>query len=146
MTRSPSPLPLRVRCHSVASKTTQDSRCAVEVEMEWPKGTRIRGLGKGTATREGMLIAGADAALDALSKIAKDAMSLEYRGAKVVRAFDALVIIVALRAHAGDRRYDLIGACTAPEDDVVRGVVLGVLDATNRILGLYAAGAESDGD
>lgn len=144
MTRPPTgSLPPRVRCHSVASKTTQDSRCAVEVEMEWA-GTRIRGLGKGTATREGMLIAGADAALDALSQVTKDAMSIEYRGAKVVRAFDALVIIVALRAHAGERRYDLIGACTAPEDDVVRGVVLGVLDATNRIMGLYVADAGTD--
>lgn len=129
----------RVRCHSVATKTTQDSRCLVEVEMEWKSGPRIRGLGKGTATREGMLIAGADAALDALGQITKDVLTIECRGAKIVRAFDAQVIIVALRAHAAERRYDLIGACTAPEDDVVRGVVLGVLDATNRILSLYAS-------
>jgi hypothetical protein len=114
--------------------------------MEWPGGTRIRGLGRGTATREGMLIAGADAALEALTRITGDSLTLEYRGAKVVRAFDALVIIVALRAHAPERRYDLIGACTAPEDDVVRGVVLGVLDATNRILGLYAEDAEEKAD
>lgn len=134
----------RVRVHSIRSETTPDSRCRVEVQIEWAAGTRIHGHGEGTSTQEGKLIAGALAVLDAIDKVTRGLMRLDYRGAKVVRAFDALVIIVALRAEVPDRRYDLIGACQAPGDDVVRGVVLSILDATNRILEWYARpGAEA---
>lgn len=127
----------RVRVHSIRSETTPDSRCRVEVELEWAAGTRIKGRGLGTSTQEGKLIAGALAVLEAIEKVTRGMMKLDYRGAKVVRAFDSLVIVVALRAEVPERRYDLIGACQAPGDDVVRGVVLSVLDATNRILELY---------
>lgn len=134
---SPSPRQ-RVRVHSIKSETTPDSRCRVEVEIEWAAGTRIQGRGEGTSTQEGQLIAGALAVLEAIDRVTRGLMRLDYRGAKVVRAFDSLVIIVALRAEVPDRRYDLIGAVQAPGDDVVRGVVLSVLDATNRILEWYA--------
>jgi hypothetical protein len=50
---------------------------------------------------------------------------------------------VALRGNVLGRRHDLIGACEAPDDDVVRGVVLSVLDATNRVLEICAR-AESE--
>ena len=63
---------------------------------------------------------------------------LEFRGAKAVRAFDALVVIVALRGRADDRRCNLIGSSEATEEEVARGGVLAMLDATNRILERYA--------
>jgi hypothetical protein len=128
----------RVRVHAIRSETTPDSRCRVEVELEWAAGNRIQGHGEGTSTQEGKLIAGALAVLEAIDRVTRGLMRLDYRGAKIVRAFDSLVIIVALRAEVPNRRYDLIGAVQAPGDDVVRGAVLSVLDATNRILEWYA--------
>lgn len=139
----------RVRLHSVDSETTQDSRCRVTVEIEWEEGVPIRGEGRGTATPQGRMIAGGRATLEAIGKVAKGVMSVDLRGAKMVRAFDSLVIIVSLRADVSDRRYDLIGACQAPDNDIEKGVVLSVLDATNRVLELYvepggASGADED--
>lgn len=128
----------RVRCHSVKVETTPDSRCRVDVEVEWSPGTRIQGRGDGNATREGMLIAGSLATLDAIRKVTRGLLELDFRGAKLVRAFDTQVVIVAVRGRAPARRYDLIGSTAAPNDDLVHGAVLSVLDATNRILELYA--------
>jgi hypothetical protein len=128
----------RVRFHSVRSETTPDSKCRIRVEVEWGHGSFVPGESEGTATREGRLIAGAAATLQAIEKVTQGILKLEFRGAKVVRAFDTFVIIVALRGNALGRRYDLIGACEAPDDDVVRGVVLAVLDATNRVLEICA--------
>jgi hypothetical protein len=64
---------------------------------------------------------------------------LELRGTRLVRAFDSLLVIVAVRARIRDRRVDLIGATVAPEDDVTRGAVRSFLDATNRLLERYAS-------
>ena len=129
--------PRRVRFHSVRSETTPDSKCRIRVEVEWGQVSFV-GESEGTATREGRLIAGAAAPLQAIDKVTQGVLKVDFRGAKVVRAFDTFVIIVALRGNALGRRYDLIGACEAPDDDVVRGVVLSVLDATNRVLEICA--------
>ncbi len=128
----------RVRLLSVQTDTTPDSRCRVEVELEWVGGTRVQGSANGNATREGALIAASLAAIEAITDVAGDRLRIEFRGAKAVRAFDALVAIVALRAEARGRRYDLLGCCAAPDDEVARGGVLAVLDATNRVLERYA--------
>ena len=98
----------------------------------------MEGVGRGTATRQGLIIAGCLAALDAIRKVVEDRLQLAFRGAKFVKAFDALVVIVAVRGEAEDRRYDLLGCCAAPDGEVARGGVLAVLDATNRILERYA--------
>jgi hypothetical protein len=135
---SPNQSTRRVRFHSVRSETTPDSKCRIRVEVEWGHGSFVPGESEGTATREGRLIAGAAATLQAIEKVTQGILKLEFRGAKVVRAFDTFVIIVALRGNTQGRRYDLIGACEAPDDDVVRGVVLAVLDATNRVLEICA--------
>ena len=128
----------RVRCCSVQTDTTPDSQCRVRVELEWAGGTRFQGIGRGNSTREGMLIAGSLATLDAIKKLVGNRLDLEFRGAKAVRAFDALAVIVAVRGQARGRRYDLLGCCAAPEKEVARGGVLAVLDATNRIVERYA--------
>lgn len=130
----------RVRLLSVQADTTPDSRCRVCVALEWAGDRRLEGVGTGNATRQGMLIAGALATLDAIDKVAGEPLQLELRGAKAVRAFDALVVIVAIRGQAQDRRYDLLGCFAAPDEEVTHGGVLAVLDATNRILERYAEG------
>ncbi len=128
----------RVRLLSVQMDTTPDSRCVVRVEIEWAAGKRFEGISRGNATRHGMLVAGALATLNALRAVTGGRLQLDFRGAKAVRAFDALVVIVALRGQGDDRGYNLIGCGEAAEEEVARGGVLAVLDATNRILELYA--------
>ena len=130
----------RVRLLSVQANTTPDSRCTMRVAIEWSGDKRLEGVGNGNATRQGMLIAGSLATLDAIRKVAGEPLGLEFRGVKSVPAFDELVVIVAIRGQAGDRRYDLLGCCSAPDEEVARGGVLAVLDATNRILERYAEG------
>lgn len=128
----------RLRFHSVSVETTPDSQCRVDVEVEWSPGTRIHGERVGTATREGMLITGSMATLEAIRTVTRGLLELDFRGAKLVRAFDTQIVIVAIRGRSPSHKYDLIGSTAAPGDDVVRGAVLSVLDATNRILELYA--------
>ncbi len=124
----------RARCHSVETRTSRDSRCMVRVEVEWISGEIVEGQGQATDTPEGRMQAGATAALEAVSRVGEGAIGLEIRGTKLVRAFDGLIVIAALRALRGEHRYDLIGSTVAPRDDVARGAVLTVLDATNWIL------------
>ena len=85
------------------------------------------------STREGMLITGSLAILDAIKKLVGNRLDLEFRGAKAVRAFDPLAVIVAVRGQARGRRYDLFGCCAAPEKEVARGGVLAVLNATKGV-------------
>jgi hypothetical protein len=124
----------RARCRKVEMTITRDSRCMVDVEIEWLGGELVPGQGKATDTPEGRMLAGAAAALQAVSRVTKGDLALELRGTKLVRAFDNSIIIVALRAQRRGHRYDLIGSAVAPRDDVVRGAVLAVLAGTNRIL------------
>jgi hypothetical protein len=78
--------------------------------------------------------------------IAGASIDLELRGIRLVRAFDALLVIVAVRARVADRRMDLIGATVAPGDDVTRGAVLSFLDATNRLVERYGSAGETRED
>lgn len=117
---------------------SRNSRCHVEVEVEWVGGPTFRGTGEGNATPQGHALAGAEAALRAVLQAASARLELELRGTRLVRAFDSLLVIVAVRARIQDRRVDLIGATVAPGDDVTRGAVRSFLDATNRLLERYA--------
>jgi len=78
----------RVRLLSVQADSTPDSRCTVSVEIEWSGDKRLEGVESGNATHQRMLIAGSLATLDAIRTIAGEAVGLEFRGAKSVRAFD----------------------------------------------------------
>jgi hypothetical protein len=119
-------------------EVSRNSRCRVEVELTWPDGPSVTGAGGGNATPQGRALAGAEATRDALSKATGAALDFELRGIRLVRAFDSLLVIVAVRARVADRRVDLIGATVAPGEDVTRGAVHSFLDATNRLLEKYA--------
>ncbi len=91
-------------------------------------------------------MAGSLAALDAIRQVAGGRLNLEFRGAKAVRAFDSLVVVVAVRGQARGRRYDLLGCCATPEDEVAKGAVIATLDATNRVLERYAYASKPSPD
>ncbi len=80
----------------------------------------------------------ADAALRAIEAFSENAVLFELIGVKVMRAFDATVVIVAvyIKRVEGPRR--LVGAVLA-EEDIARGAVLATLNATNRVLGSFIA-------
>jgi hypothetical protein len=136
-TSSPEPAK-RVRCQAVRTEISPDSRCRTRVELEWSGGVIYYGEGEAINTPEGQIRAGAGAAVQAAENATGSQLRLHIRGVKGIRAFDGHVVIVALRGEDDEQRFDLIGSAAAPDDDLVRGAVLAVLNATNRILENYA--------
>jgi len=128
----------RVRCSGVDVDLTREGWCHVQVRLEWVGGQAFTGEATGNSTPEGRMNAGALAALDALAEVSAHALELELRGTKLVRAFDSLLVIVAVRARLDDRRFDLIGSTVTPEDNLARGAVFSILDATNRVIEAFA--------
>ena len=63
---------------------------------------------------------------------------MENPGVPVVGVWSNEQVSVELRGQARGCGYDLLGCCAAPEEEVARGGVLAVLDATNRIVERYA--------
>lgn len=123
----------RLRFEDVEHDTFPDGRCRVRVRFEW-HGERISAESAGTETREGILRAAARATLDVARIATRDRVRMELTGIKAVRAFDAWVIIAAVRAHTPDGTLSLLGSLATADDDPARGAVLAVLDATNRAL------------
>ena len=73
--------------------------------------------------------------MNAIDTFSQGALGLELLGVKLVRAFDANVIIVSC-AQRSARSTRLVG-CYLADRDTVRGAALAVLNATNRVLGNY---------
>ncbi len=92
------------------------------------------GSGWGLGHREGRMRAAADAALEALAAIGGGRLDFELRGMRAFRAFDTHLVAVSIHARAPGEEYRLIGTVAAPGGDLVRGTVMAVLDAVNRIL------------
>jgi len=125
----------RVKFQDFTFERTPDGRCRARVELAWAGGRHFRGEAEGMASETGDMRCAATAALDALVKaVGTPAVRLELLGVKSVRAFDSLVVIVALSATDGTRSTRLVGSYLT-ETDIARGAALAVLNATNRFLG-----------
>lgn len=111
-----------------------DGRCAVQVGLDWTRGRSYLGEAQGTQTLEGELRAAAGAALEGIQRAADGRMTLELRGAKAVRAFDAWIVVVSVKGQADGETYRLMGAYPCSDEDTPRGAVMAVLVATNRIM------------
>ena len=137
MNRKEEVLRRRLKLVEVDHETFQDGRCAVRVHMEW-RDRAVHATREGTETLQGILRAAALATLEAADAAAEDGLTLELVGVKAIRAFDAEVIIAAVRGHTETDRYRLLGSCAAATDtDPARASVLAVLDAVNRVLERY---------
>ncbi len=148
----------RIQLLKVELVVTQSGGSEVTVHLGTPSGATFTGHGAGLGHREGTMRATVEATLRALAPLCGDRLHLSLRGTRSLRAFDALLVIVALNARTGpggagrppfdppgDRRgseaptiYRLIGTVAAPEEDLVRGTVMAVLDAANRVVEGYA--------
>ena len=126
----------RLRFEEFEHQTSPNSRSRVRVVMTI-RGARYTGEATGVETREGASRTAAQAAIAAASVASGGRFNAELMGIKLVRAFDAWIVIIALRASSSERTYRLLGSCEAPGDDTTRGAVLSVLDAVNRVLEKY---------
>jgi hypothetical protein len=106
----------------------------VKVELEYDS-KRFEGRSEGQSSPVGDLRLGAEAAMQAVEAFAQGGLGLELMGVKLVRAFDANVVIVSCTQRTA-RGARLVG-CYLADQDAVRGSALAVLNATNRVLGNY---------
>ena len=124
----------RLRFGSFTFTRSPAGRCTVQVELEY-SGKRFIGRTEGQSSPIGDLRLGAEAAMQAVESFAQGRLGLELMGIKLVRAFDANVVVVSCTQRSA-RGTRLVG-CYLADRDPVRGSALAVLNATNRILGNY---------
>jgi hypothetical protein len=124
----------RLRLTHFAFTRTPHGRCHAEVEFEWLDGERIAGKADGIASTLGDLRLPADATLRAIESFTRGTVSLELIGVKSMRAFDDTVVIVSVLLRRGEETTRLLG-CSLAGDDLLRGVVVATLQATNRVVG-----------
>jgi hypothetical protein len=109
-----------------------------EVSLEWAPGETVMGRAQGQASPAGDARLGAEAAIRALESFTEGTITFELVGVKIVRAFDANVVIASL-IQKGDSGPDRLLGCYLADGDMVRGAAIAVLNATNRVLGNYIA-------
>lgn len=131
----------RVRFSGFRFVRTPAGMCEAHVEL-LHEGRRVSASATGQSSSFGDLRVAATAAMRALEEMANREPSFELIGVKLVRAFDANVVIVAVevREQRGEATR-LVGCYLVGDGDVCRGAALSVLNATNRILGNYIATA-----
>ena len=128
----------RLRFSNFGFTRTPSGRCSAEVELEWVDGVRVAGRAEGQTSELGDLRISAEAALRALESFSDQALVFELIGVKLLRAFDANVVIVSVGVKRGEGPGKLLG-CFLAERDIPRGAVLAILNATNRVLGNFIA-------
>lgn len=124
----------RLKFSSFTFTRSPAGRCTVQVELEYA-GKRFVGRTEGQSSPIGDLRLGAEAAMQAVESFAQGRLGLELMGIKLVRAFDANVVVVSCTQRTA-RGTRLVG-CYLADRDAVRGSALAVLNATNRVLGNY---------
>jgi hypothetical protein len=124
----------RLSFGSFGCNRSASGRCTVQIVLHYA-GTRFVGSAEGQSSPVGDMRLGAEAAMQAVEAFAQGTLGLELMGVKLIRAFDANVVIVSCTQRAA-RGLKLVG-CFLADDDTVRGAALAVLNATNRVLGNY---------
>jgi hypothetical protein len=126
----------RLRFTGFSYDRSPSGRVTCQVTLEFSPGENIVGKVQGQASPAGDSRLGAEAAIQALELFTKREITFELVGVKVVRAFDANVVITSLIQHGDDGPERLLG-CYLADGDMVRGAALAVLNATNRVLGNF---------
>lgn len=128
----------RLRFVDFRFSRTPAGLCAAEVELEWLDNVRVVGKASGQSSPMGDHRIASEAALRAIELFAAGALQFELIGVKALRAFDANIVIVSIGVKRGDGPNRLLGSYLA-EQDPLRGSVIAVLHATNRIMGNFIA-------
>lgn len=132
------PVGARLRVARVERSPSPDGYARVSIVLD-ALGQSWVGEAQGVLTREGDLRTGAEATLKAVSAATGGRLRLGLVGIKAIRAFDSWIVVTSVEVRSPDRHYKLIGARTAEAEDMVRGAVLSILDAVNRVVELYLA-------
>jgi hypothetical protein len=135
---SPSDVP-RVRLIAVQVARTPSGKCRVEVTLEAPSGERVSDIREGLSSEAADVRLGAEATVGALNTAMSGVMRFDVAGAKTVRAFDQIVVLVLVGVSDGGPAR-LLGAASN-EGEVCRAAAVAVLNATNRV---RTAGSRSD--
>ncbi len=125
----------RVRFANFGFTRTPSGQCMADVELEY-EGQRVTGHCTGQSSPLGDLRIAAEAALRSLEEFTDHSMRFEMLGVKLIRAFDANLVIVSVGQLGSGTPVRLVG-CYLAESDIRRGAAIAVLNATNRILGNY---------
>ena len=136
----PAPEPRRrVRFLSAAVESPRVGTSVARVELEW-SGRVFRGEAEGESGGPIEMRLVALATLRAIEDILADRLTFTLVGVKAMRAFDADVVVVLLRAPGSSQ---LVGTALASHE-TTRAAALAVLNATNRLLGNYLSNAEAE--
>ena len=127
----------RLRFDEFQLERFPDARCHAWVRTEWTRGQLFQGEAEGTQTLEGEIRTAAVATLESASRATRGRLKLQLRGAKAIRAFDAWIVVVSVKAESEKESHRLIGSFPCPGEDTPHGAVMAVLDATNRIMERY---------
>lgn len=126
----------RLRFSNFVFERTPSGQVNCLVTLEFGPGELISGKVSGQASPAGDVRLGAEATIRALESFTEGNVSFDLIGVKVVRAFDANIVISSLMQRGDDGPERLLG-CYLAEGDLVRGAALSVLNATNRVMGNY---------
>ncbi len=122
----------RSRLLEFSFSRTQAGLCCADVVLgDGNSGEELRGKAHGASSPTGELRVSAESVLRALEQ--GRGQRLELLGVKALRAFDAMVVIVAIAAERQGTTSRLLG-CALAGTDLNRGAVLAALNATNRVL------------
>jgi hypothetical protein len=125
----------RVRFTDFSFTRSPSGQCSSDVELEF-EGRKVSGKARGQSSPLGDLRVAADAALRALEEFADRTLHFELIGVKLIRAFDANLVIVSVGMRGEGEETRLVG-CYLVETDIRRGAAVAILNATNRVLGNY---------
>lgn len=128
----------RVRFSDFAFTRTHNGQCASDVELEY-EGKKVVGHSSGQSSPLGDLRVAAEAALRSLETFTDGHVGFELIGVKLIRAFDANLVIVSVGMRGDGTQTTRLVGCYLAESDTRRGAAIAVLNATNRILGNYIA-------
>ena len=126
----------RLRFSNFHFERTPSGRVTCQVTLEFGPGELTTGSVSGQASPAGDTRLGAEAAIRALEAFTDKQLHFELIGVKVVRAFDANVVITSIVQHSDEGNERLLG-CYLADGDLVRGAALSVLNATNRVLSTF---------
>lgn len=124
----------RIQFEALDVQQLPDGRVTTRVTLAWNPQRRFQGVATGIESDTGTLRCAAEAAAEAIELAVDRKISLELLGVRTIKAFDALVVVVALSSRASDHQQRVVGSAVM-RGDPARAAVNAVLGATNRLLG-----------
>jgi hypothetical protein len=119
-----------------ATIETEGGVVRAEVELKRPDAQSYVGKAERPSAGVNVLLAGAQAAAEAVRHVADDEdAAVDVRDIAVVNLWGQDIVVVSVSARFRGRAFPVFGVCHL-KDDPVAAAALAVLSATNRVLGV----------